>query len=125
MKALGCESFNESKNNICYAMKKAKTLSIIGLGDLEKSQAVEAVDFIKSKLDSGSQTSVITKSVLSEEFDFDALRKCDKVMILVRAGAKNGKMLERAIEQIRRQDLEIAGAFLFSEDKKLIKQYYR
>ena len=58
-------------------------------------------------------------------FDFDALRECDKLVLLVRAGAKNGKLIERAVEQIRRQDLEIGGAFLFDEDKKLIKQYYR
>ena len=32
---------------------------------------------------------------------------------------------ERAIEQIRRQDIEITGAFLFGEDRKLIKNYYR
>ena len=60
-----------------------------------------------------------------EDFDFDALRECDKLVLLVRAGAKNGKKIERAVEQIRRQDLEIGGAFLFDEDKKLIKQYYR
>ena len=125
VKALGCVSFTESKNNIRYLTKSVKTLAIVGLGDLEQSGASGAVSFIESQLENDCDVCVMEKSVISEDFDFDALRECDKLVLLVRAGAKNGKLIERAVEQIRRQDLEIGGAFLFDEDKKLIKQYYR
>jgi len=125
VKALGCISFTESKNNIRYSMKNVNKLAIVGLGDLEKTGAAEAVGFIEGYLDKDCELCVMKESVLSENFDFNALRECDKLLFLVRAGAKNGKMIERAVEQIRRQDLKIEGAFLFDEDKKLMKQYYR
>ena len=124
-KALGCVSFTESKNNIRYLIKGAKKLAVVGLGELDKVGAMDAVKFIKGHLEDDCDACVMEKSVISEDFDFDALRECDKLVLLVRAGAKNGKLIERAVEQIRRQDLEIGGAFLFDEDKKLIKQYYR
>lgn len=125
VKALGCVSFAESKNNICYLIKNVKKLAVVSLGELDKAGAIDAVEFIKGHLENDCDLCVMEKSVISEEFDFDALRECDKLVLIVRAGAKNGKMIERAVEQIRRQDLEIGGAFLFDEDKKLIKQYYR
>ena len=95
------------------------------MGELDKVCAVDAIKFIKGHLENDCDVCVMEKSVISEDFDFEALRKCDKLVLFVRAGAKNGKMIERAVEQIRRQDLEIGGVFLFDEDKKLIKQYYR
>lgn len=125
VKAIGCIDFTESKNNIRYLTKSAKKLAVVGLGDLNQAGAVKAVEFVKSYLDNECIVCVMEKSVISEDFDFDTLRECDKLMLLVKAGAKNGKMIERAVEQIRRQELDINGAFLFDEDKKLIKQYYR
>ena len=125
VRALGCVSFGESKNNICYLTKNAKKLAIVGLGELDKAGAIDAVEFIREQMENDCDVCVMEKSVISEEFDFDALRECDKLIFFVRAGSKNGKMIERAVEQIRRQDLEIGGAFLFDEDKKLIKHYYR
>ena len=125
VKALGCVSFAESKNNIHYLAKGIKKMAVVGMGDLEQAGAIKAVDFLKGHLEDDCDVCVMTESVISENFDFDVLRKYDKLVLLVKAGAKNGKMIERAVEQIGRQDLEIGGAFLFDEDKKLIKQYYR
>ena len=125
VKALGCISFTESKNNICYATKGATKLAIVGLGDLENPMAVEALEFIKNNLEESCQIRLMSIGLLSEEFNYNALRECDRVLLLLRAGAQNGKVIERAVEQMRRQDVEITGAFLFGEDKKLIKQYYR
>ena len=125
VKALGCLSFTESKNNICYATEKAKNLAIVGLGDLELPTAMEAIEFVKSNLEKDCTVSVTKEGLLSETFPFETLRTSDKVVFLIRAGAKNGKTVERAIEQMRRQDVKITGVFLFGEDKNLIKQYYR
>ena len=125
VKALGCQSFTESKNNIRYAIRGAKKLAVVGLGDMEGTVALEALEFIKCNLLEGCQVCVMTTSLLAKEFDFDALRDCDKVLLLVRAGAKNGKVIERAVEQLRRQDVNLDGVFLFDEDKMLIKRYYR
>ena len=125
IKALGCQEFSESKNNICYAMESAKTLAIVGAGDLDCDNALEAKKYIREMLTDKCEVVLIKEDVVSEKFDFEKLREFDKVIFLIKAGAKNGKKIERAIEQIRRQDVILAGAFLFGEDKWLIKRYYR
>lgn len=125
IKALGCKSFSESKNNICYSVKDAKRIGIFGIGDVNSPMSEEAVAFIKEVLKEEADICTFAEDVLSEKFDFNKLRECDKAIFLVKAGDRNGKKIERAVEQIRRQDVQLAGAFLFGEDVKLIKQYYR
>lgn len=125
IKALGCQEFSESKNNICYAMESAKTLAIVGAGDLDCDKASDAKKYIQEILTDKCEVVLMKEDVISGEFDFEKLRKFDRVIFLIKAGGKNGKKIERAIEQIRRQDVNLAGAFLFGEDKWLIKRYYR
>ena len=78
-----------------------------------------------SEEEDSCEVSFIKQEVLATDFDFDAVRKNDAVVLMVAAGNKNGKKIERIVEQLRRQDIGINGAFLYNEDKKLIKHYYR
>lgn len=123
VKALGCVSFDESKNNICYETKDAKNVVLIGVGNTEGAEC--ATEFISACIKSECHVQLLKEEIISKEFDFQKLRDADAVILLVAAGAKNGKKIERVIEQIKRQDISISGAFLFGEDKKLIKHYYR
>ncbi len=125
VKALGCKSFSESKNNICYFVKEAKGTMILVVGRTEGQSFLEAVEFIEDCVRDSGEVCVDKKDILAEDFDFDAVRKKDGLILLIEAGAKNGKKIERVIEQLKRQDIQISGAFLYNEDKKLIKQYYR
>ncbi|MBQ8040130.1 MAG: hypothetical protein IJ274_09730 [Lachnospiraceae bacterium] len=125
VKALGCISFAETKNNIRYLTKDAKNLAVVGLGDLENKQANAALEYIKETIGETSDIVLMNESILAEGFEFEKLREYEGAVFLVKAGAKNGKKIERAVEQMRRQDVNLTGAFLFDEDKTLIKRYYR
>ncbi len=125
VRALGCTSFTETKNNICYALENAKNVVCVGEQGLNKTEAEDAVEYIKECKNTDCRIDMMEEAVTSENFDFETLRKADAVILMIKAGAKNGKKVERAIEQMRRQDVVISGAFLFDEDKKLIKHYYR
>lgn len=125
VKALGCKSFTETKNNVCYVMKDAKNAVLVGTRNRQEHKAAEAVQYIKECMDTDCDILMMKEDVVSKGFDFEQLRKADAVILMIEAGAKNGKAVERAIEQIRRQDVSISGAFLYGEDKKLIKHYYR
>ena len=57
--------------------------------------------------------------------EVEKLRKADGVLLLVRAGAHNGKMLERTLEQLGRQDVKVSATLLVDADEKLINNYYR
>lgn len=122
IKALGCKNFAESKNNIRYCVAKSNSVSLL----CDKNDVQASVEeYFKECLPSEIQINIITEDVLSENFDFKELRKQDDVVLLVEAGARNGKRVERIIEQLKRQDVELSGAFLYNEDEKLLKHYYR
>lgn len=47
------------------------------------------------------------------------------VVVYVKAGAQNGKQVERTLEQLSRQEIVVAATMLVEEDSFLIKRYYR
>lgn len=124
IKALGCREMDESINNICYATKDTETVTLLCTGKVTEATCNEVLDYMKRGLKDDKCVQLVKDEVLSENFDFTKLRENGVVILLVEAGAKNGKRLERIIEQLNRQDVMIAGGFLLGEDKKLIKHYY-
>lgn len=54
----------------------------------------------------------------------DDIRKCDAVILAVKAGAHNGKIVERTLEQLVRQDIPVTAFWLSGEDRRLIRKYY-
>lgn len=126
IKALGCMNFTESKNNICYCVTNAKSISLLfGEKFTKESEKASVEEFFKGCLSNEVNVTSIEEDVLSEDFDFEKLREQGAVVLMVKAGSKNGKKIERIIEQLKRQDVELSGAFLYNEDEKLIKHYYR
>lgn len=122
VKALGCKKFTESKNNISYCVTKSNSVSLLCGEDFQDASVEQ---YFKECLPSEVQINFIKEDVLSEGFDFDKLRNQDVIILLVEAGARNGKRVEREIEQLKRQDISLEGTFLYNEDEKLLKRYYR
>lgn len=122
IRALGCDSFPESKNNICYHLKGKKSLALICTG-ADKTEVVKS--FFEECLEEKVLVRVYEEDVLSKDFDFEKLRCEEGVVLLIKAGAHNGKRIERIVQQLRRQDILPDGAWLLFEDKKLLKHYYR
>lgn len=126
IKALGCKNFTESKNNICYSVTNEERISLLFGKKMKKEHEKTSLEeFFKECVPSEIHITSVEEDVLSEDFDFEKLREQGAVVLMVEAGKKNGKKIERIIEQLKRQDVEISGAFLYNEDEKLIKHYYR
>ena len=59
--------------------------------------------------------------------DVDVVEECAKaegVILMVQMGAHNGKLLERAIDVLIKQECNILGALLYDGDSSLLKMYY-
>ena len=125
IKALGCQSIGETTNNVCYSMKNMKKIALLWVGKQKTAASDSAVEFLKNTLQDTCQVCTVTEEVTAEAFDFEMLREMDAAVLMIEAGAKNGKKIERVIEQLVRQDIVLAGALLYNEDEKLIKHYYR
>lgn len=123
IKALGCESFSETKNNIRYATKNINELSVI-FAESPKESSKKANSLLKEELNTSCQVFIEEENVLAETFDFESLRKTDGTVLMIKAGAHDGKKIERILEQLHRQDIQMLGAILYGEDKKLIQKYY-
>lgn len=50
--------------------------------------------------------------------------KADGVILLVQMGAHNGKLLERTMDLLVKQDCNVIGALLYDGDPSLLKMYY-
>lgn len=53
-----------------------------------------------------------------------ALRKAEGILLLVKAGAYNGKRIEKVLEFLRIQGCTVDGALLWNGDRKLIQAYF-
>lgn len=57
--------------------------------------------------------------------ELDRIRECGAALLVLRAGRRNNKVLERLLEQLGRQDIKAAAVILACADEKLISAYYR
>lgn len=67
------------------------------------------------------------KQVKAVNKDAQGAKQCAKAeatILLVPAGAHNGKLLERAIDLLYKQGCNIAGALIYDGDPRLLKAYY-
>ena len=74
-----------------------------------------------------SSSDYVLSKVLSVNEDADVAEECakaDGVILLVQMGAHNGKLLERALDFLVKQQCNIVGALLCDGDPVLLKMYY-
>ena len=90
-------------------------LLAIAMGSLEDEKA-----FYTS-----SDYELIRKASVSEDADVAAdCSDADGVIIMVQMGAHNGKLLERALDLLVKQECNVVGALLYDGDASLLKMYY-
>lgn len=57
--------------------------------------------------------------------ELDRIRKCQKVLLVLKACCKNDKIFERLLEQLGRQGIRPDAVILADADERLIAKYYR
>lgn len=114
--ALGAPSMKEFEVN-CKDILSDKQTAVINLGDLDDEE-------IKAAFGSNADIEVCANPIeKSEEIKIIKAKNC--VVLAVKAGAHNGKRIERVIEQLARQGVKPTAFVLMKEDKWLIRKYYK
>ncbi len=67
--------------------------------------------------------SVVLSGVALNTENLEQLHKAEKILLLVEAGAKNGKRIEYVLHELGIQNCSVAGALLCKADAKLINVY--
>lgn len=118
---LGAPSMAEFEENCKHILGKGSRLAVVFADDniSEKATAEQAERITFS----GELSSFMSPAHQPESAD--KIRACDAVVVAVKAGRHNGRQTQRCIEQLSRQDIKITAMYLYGEDERLIKAYYR
>lgn len=81
-----------------------------------------AEDNIQTAIKEVGIKEIISETELSEE-NYEKLRQAENVVLLVEAGAHNGKQIEYLLHDLKLQDCNIIGALLLHGDSHLINIY--
>jgi len=116
--SLGAFSMEEFFANKELMLEGIKTIAFIDI-DSDSSIAKEALEAFDST------DNVVISDVFSSIENIERIKKCDGVVLLVKAASHNGKKIERVIEELARLEIPVTAFLLIGEDADLIKKYYR
>ena len=114
--------------NLTYLARDCQDIAFVPIDeDLEITDVIECV---KEELEAESKEDAFTQmvgvgSVVSDPSRFEKLRQMDGVILTVRAADHNGKLIEKNLALMAKQDIRIKGALLWEADEDLQKCYYR
>ena len=113
--ALGAASMNEYEAN-CKAI-------LVGFGKVCVVPGDESIDASEVKVYT-NPAAIPCANPIVDPREIEMLKDAECVVVAVKAGAHNGKRLERTLEELGRINAHVAAFVLVDEDEKLIKKYY-
>jgi len=103
----------------------------LGIGEGGETQGRElapkdrAVEGIRGNGEGEAFPRLVAMGSLEEDADlFCRIREADGVVLAVRYGGRNGKRLERALGNLKKQDGKVLGAVVVHADETFLKWYY-
>lgn len=117
---------NEIFANYSYLCKGSKNIALISVdsgGDAEKAkQTLNKVLSMEKPTNEYMNIPVAMPEDVPQVYE--EIRKMDGALLIVRFGNRNGKRLERSIENLKKQDCKVFGAIIVEADAKYLKSYY-
>ncbi len=111
----GLKTSTELEENISYVLGKEGKIAVTALEpEIDLTEAAQAMNL-------GSYVCVPSPEQLPEAARI--LREAEKVVLLIEAGAHNGKRIETLLQYLKTQDCKIDGAVLYNGDEHLIAAY--
>lgn len=97
-------------------------LAVIG-SDIELEELNKNMKYLNEKYKVIKEVS-IGSNFKSEDMNIDDMIQADGIILKIKAGKRNGTMIEKAISQLSFCEATIVGAILMETDKTLWKWYY-
>lgn len=117
---LGAAFMPEFAPNWKHVLKGAEKIAAV-FGD----ESLQEETGLSEILEEEKRAIVSCRNPVGHPEELDRIRECDAVLLVLRAGCRNDKVLERLLEQLGRQDIKVTAAILACADEKLISKYYR
>ncbi|MBR4580406.1 MAG: hypothetical protein IKO32_04150 [Lachnospiraceae bacterium] len=128
--------FDKAGNTLDKWKKRAAEINLekllegknkVYLSDISGTSCIDEkkIDDMKQHLGEAGKILVSAPGVLEDADAAAAMKDGDGVIVLIKAGAGNGKQIEEAIRFLNIQEIEILGAILYDADKKSLACYQR
>lgn len=108
--------------NIGYRFSNCKTIAVTSV---EEETDLRAVASLLAKQQETDKEYICIPAILQVPEAGEILRETDGILLLVKAGACNGKQIEKTLHQLKIQDCKVEGVLLTDADEKLINAYER
>lgn len=109
---LGAPFMSEFASNLEHMLGKAKKIAVVYT---DTPVPVKEMDGLPI---------VICENPVEKPEELEKIRECDAAVLCVKAAGKNGKRVERCLEQLARQEIAVTATVLVEADEKLIGAYY-
>lgn len=121
---LGTLSAKELGENFSYLFSGKMRIALVGTD--EKTEPEEVLKDLRDALGTQGEEKeyMPVRAIDREPEGLETLRKADGVLLLIEAGAHDGKRIEHCLQLLRKQDIAVTAALLLHEDEKLLKAYY-
>lgn len=125
----------ELAENAGYLLKDKKHIAVVDFGSRkqvkeeqrvkEEKQAATVERIVAEVLPEAAAEIVSDSFAIGQMPDFERLRKADAVIVTFMYGRTSGRLAERYLSDLRKQNCKITCAIICGADKKLYRRYYR
>lgn len=107
--------------NLKYLRKAASKIAIVGIDTV-----VEETEKVMTLAAKGEETVQMTvfPALIQNIGQVEEIRKFDGVILDIPAGKQNGKLIEKTLSLLAKQDCKVIAAVLSNADANLLKSYY-
>ncbi len=115
--------FYSNYKYLCKGLGKISLMSVDCAGDAEKAK--QTMERILSMGNTNNDCLNIPMAMPQKAPDvYEGIRRTDGVILVVRYGRGNGKLVEQAISNLQKQDCKILGILIVEADVKFLRKYY-
>lgn len=108
-------AMQELKDNIAYLCKEDESYYLVAWDNKIEPQTVDALKSLSSS---------ICGMLSVQGDDLNMLRSSDGAIMVLPWGSKNGRIADKLVQFLNKQDCKIAGAVLTDADDTFLKTYY-
>lgn len=117
---------NEFLSNYRYCCKGKKKISLLSVDCMEDAiktkQIIEKI--LSTERNEENHENIPVDMPETSTHIYENIRQTDGVILLVRFGRRNGKLVERAIGNMRMQDCNVIGIVIVEAKESFLKKYY-
>lgn len=108
---------------LCRGLGKVSLMSVECAGDADKAK--QTMERILSMGNTSEDYILIPMPMPQRTPDvYESIRRTDGVVLVVRYGKRNGKLVELAISNLKKQDCKILGILIVEANVRFLRRYY-